>query len=109
MSMNDHALCRYTVEDEWPGGLWCGGCGAEIVEASEDYCTAHDAWRVEPPEWWVGPPYCDYVRDPQEEAVECQFPDTVDPNPPVPRWVPCGSCGARDGERHREGCSAING
>jgi hypothetical protein len=44
-SFNDHGLIRYTVEEEWPGGLWCGECGGEIVEPNEDYCTEHDAWR----------------------------------------------------------------
>ncbi len=29
-------------------------------------------------------------------------------NPPAPRWVPCSSCHAGDGEPHREGCSHLN-
>lgn len=28
-------------------------------------------------------------------------------NVPVPRWVPCGHCGAGDGEPHRDGCEEV--
>jgi len=28
-------------------------------------------------------------------------------NPPVPRWVPCSSCHAGDGEPHRDGCPKL--
>ena len=40
----DHALIRYTVDEEFPGGAWCGNCEEEIVEPAEGYCTEHDAW-----------------------------------------------------------------
>ena len=43
---NDHGIIRYTADEEWPEGLSCGGCGAEIVEPGEDYCSAHDSWRA---------------------------------------------------------------
>ena len=44
--LEDAGLIRYTVDEEFPGGLWCGECGAEIAEPAEDYCTEHGAWRA---------------------------------------------------------------
>jgi len=99
-------VIRYTAEDEWPGGLYCGDCGDEITKPAEDYCTVHEDWRDMGVD---GEPvsHCSAVKDYGDE--ECSFPDTVDPNPPVPRWVPCRYCGARDGERHRDTCAYLIG
>lgn len=85
-------IIRYTAEDEWPEGLSCGDCGGEIIEPAEDYCPEHEGWRVD------GEAYCETARDDGTDLTECSFSD-VDPNPPRVRWVPCGVCGARDGER----------
>ena len=99
-------LIRYTVDDEWPGGLWCSECGAEIVEPSEDYCQRHDDWRHEDNSDGTPARFCEHVWQNGQDGFTdgCRFPDTVDPNPPVSRWVPCGTCGATDGEPHRENC-----
>lgn len=96
----DNAMIRYSAEESWPEGLNCGECHAEIVEPSEDYCQEHMAWRV----WDADGAgnYCDAGEG------DCRFPDDLDTNPPVPRWVPCGSCGARDGEPHRDACSKLH-
>ena len=99
---SDHAIIRYTAEEQWPEGLTCDECGNEIVEAADDYCTAHDAWRSATGEDDEGEfSYCENadVDQRNEPTRGCNFPD-VDPNPPASRWVPCSVCGAGDGERH---------
>lgn len=70
------AIIRYTAEDEWPGGLWCGDCGDEIVEPSEDYCTEHDGWYAGTGRDDAGEfKYCDHadVNERQEEVRGCAF------------------------------------
>jgi hypothetical protein len=101
---------RYAVEDRYPEGIDCVRCGAVIVEPEEDYCQAHDAWYAGTSTDDAGDDFR-YCEDADTSNVEdgidtCLFPDT-DPNPPVPRWVPCGSCGAGDGEPHRDGCIQV--
>lgn len=40
----DDAVCRYTLESEWPEGLWCDGCFHVIVDPDPEYCQEHDMW-----------------------------------------------------------------
>jgi len=98
---------RYGMEDAYPEGIDCIRCGAEIVEPGEDYCSEHGGERSYNAD---GTPAqsCEYGEEPNlaGDGERCRFPST-DPNPPIPRWVPCGSCGARDGEPHRDGCSTL--
>ena len=70
----------------------------------EDYCTAHDAWRRYSPDATA----CENSDEDGDGDDPCSFPD-VDSNPPQVRWVPCGTCGAGDGERHSEKCAIIDG
>lgn len=42
-------------------------------------------------------------------AIIVEAEDDEDPNPPVPRWVPCSTCGALDGQPHETGCIQIAG
>ena len=97
-------VIRYGAEEGSPGGLECGRCDAVIVEGDPDYCLEHDEWKG------FDETRCAYAVTYGLLAAEsCRFPDVeVDPNPPLPRWVPCSRCGARDGERHREGCSYLS-
>jgi len=99
---------RYGVEDAFPDGVDCIRCGKVIVEPDEDYCLIHSGERSYNTD---GTPAqsCEYGEEEPEyadEAERCVFPE-ADPNPPVPRWVPCSGCGARDGESHRAGCITI--
>lgn len=88
---------RYSLDESFPEGLDCGRCGREIVEAAEDYCRNHDSWRAFDPEQGEL-----QVCEAGIEDEDCEFPSDVNPNPPVPRWVPCGICGAGDGQPHDE-------
>jgi len=47
-TLSERAIIRYTLDEEFPGGAWCGACGDELVEPAEDYCTAHESWRSSP-------------------------------------------------------------
>ena len=92
------AYSRYSLDEAFPEGLNCDDCGDELVEPADDYCTAHDSWRItdsgDKCESADGAEWADDEHDP------CSFPADTDPNPAVARWVPCGTCGAGDGEPH---------
>jgi hypothetical protein len=99
------AYSRYALEEGGEAGVWCGQCGAELVEPAEDFCTAHDSWRAYTDS---EQPTCEYVLQNSLVDDQCSFPE-VDPNPRASRWVPCPSCGAGDGQTHRYGCNILYG
>jgi ribosomal protein S27AE len=83
---------RYGVEEAYGCyGVDCERCGEPIVEPDHGWLDAGEEC-----------PECGHV-------VELDEHEAFDPNPPVPRWVPCGSCGAGDGEPHRPGCRYLGG
>jgi hypothetical protein len=92
---------RYGVEEAYPHGVECERCGEAIVEPDPDLCVEHDGYRVE-----ADVNLCDTAQLDGYDAEDnvCYFLGEHDPNPPVPRWVPCSECRAGDGEPHREGC-----
>jgi hypothetical protein len=78
---------RYAVEEAYSCyGVECERCGEPIVEPDHTWLDAGDVCSE-----------CGYVVD--EADLEL-----ADPNPPLPRWVPCNKCGAGDGEPHRPTC-----
>lgn len=103
-------IIRYSAEESWgQDGLECDDCYTEIVEPDPDYCREHDSYRRD-----SRSRYCDAAAEGGEfaevlrRARECSLADLEPPkNRPVPRWVPCSSCGARDGEAHRMGCGTL--
>lgn len=95
-------LIRYSVEEEWPEGAYCDGCGETIADPDPEYCVAHQNWATRHDDYGR-PVACD-----QNDGDDCIFVP-AEPNPPAARWVPCGACGARDGEPHRDGCIRIPG
>ena len=104
---------RYGVEEAYPGGLDCSRCGETITEPDPDWCDTHyatRAYRNHSP--WSERPWCEEAEyeaqhgDGLEALRHCAF-HGFEENPPAPRWVPCSSCRAGDGEPHRDGCKYL--